>query len=123
MNARRLLLRLACGVGLAGAVLPAAAQQCPDRTVHLVVGYSAGGTGDIVATAVADVLSRRLDQKVVVDYRSGGSGSVAAQEVAKAGADGCTLLVGQTAEIAINPTVLRNLGYDPARDLKPIGLV
>src|SRR3954468_14306145 len=124
MNARRSLLRLPRAGGLAaGAALPAAAQTCPDRTVHLVVGYSAGGTGDIVATAVADALSRRLDQKVVVDHRPGGSGGVAAQEVAKAGADGCTLLIGQTAEIAINPTVMRNLGYDPARDLKPVGLI
>jgi tripartite-type tricarboxylate transporter receptor subunit TctC len=124
MKALRSTVRLACVIGLAtGAALPVNAQQCPDQTVHLIVGYSQGGTGDIVATAVSDALSRRLGQKVVVDYRPGASGSVAAQDVAKAAPDGCTLLIGQTAEIAINPTVMRNLGYDPTKDLKPVGLV
>ena len=118
------VIRIACLVSLAtGAAVPARAQQCQDRTVHLVVGYSPGGTGDIVATAVSEALSRRLDQKVVVDYRPGGSGSVAAQSVAKAAPDGCTLLIGQTAEIAVNPSITRNLGYDPAKDLKPVALL
>jgi tripartite-type tricarboxylate transporter receptor subunit TctC len=91
--------------------------------VHLVIGYSPGGTGGIVASTLAEVLSRRLDQKIAIDYRPGGSGGVAAQSVAKAAPDGCTLLVGQTAEIAINPAITRNLGYDPAKDLKPIALM
>jgi tripartite-type tricarboxylate transporter receptor subunit TctC len=97
--------------------------QCPEGTVHLIVGYSSGGTGDIVVNAVSDALSRRLDQKIVVDYRPGGSGGVAAQIVASAVADGCTLLVGQTAEIAVNPAVIRNLGYNPTKELKAVGLI
>src|SRR4051812_9337526 len=118
------IVRIACLASLAaGTAVPARAQQCQDRTVHLVVGYSPGGTSDIVASTISDALSRPLDQKVVVDYRPGGSGGVAAQSVAKAAPDGCTLLVGQTAEIAINPAITRNLGYDPAKDLKPIALL
>lgn len=121
----RALLRsmmLAAGIVGMAAVVPARAQQCQDRTVHLVVGYSPGGTGSIVAHAISGPLSQKLDQTVVVDHRPGGSGGVAAQDVAKAATDGCTLLVGQTAEIAVNPAIARNLGYDPARDLKPVAL-
>lgn len=108
---------------LGATIHPASAQTCPDRTIHLIVGYASGGTGDIVATAVSDALGRRLNATVVIDHRPGGSGGAAAQEVAKATPDGCTLLVGQTAEIAVNPAISRNLGYDPARDLQPLALL
>lgn len=117
----RSVLLAAALVGLAAA--PARAQQCPDRTVRLVVGYAPGGTGSIIAGAISDALSRKLGQAVAIDHRPGGSGGVAAQEVAKAAGDGCTLLVGQTAEIAVNPAITRNLGYDPAKDLKPVALL
>lgn len=119
---RRSVLLAASLAGIAIAA-PARAQDCADRTVHLVVGYAPGGTGSIVANAVSSALSQKLGQTVVIDHRPGGSGGVAAQEVAKAPPNGCTLLVGQTAEIAVNPAITRNLGYDPARDLKPVALL
>src|SRR5438093_8536664 len=108
-------------VGLGGAP-PAGAQSFPSRTVRVVVPYAAGGTGDIVARVVADKLSIALGQSVVVENRPGASGAVGSKAVAGAAPDGHTLLVGQTGEMAINQHWAKNLGYDPEKDLAPVGL-
>ena len=102
--------------------LPAAAQTYPARTVHLVVAYAAGGTGDIVARVVADKLAGALGQSVVVENRPGASGAIASKGVAAAAPDGYTLLVGQTGEIAVNQHWNKSLGYDPEKDLQPVAL-
>lgn len=114
------VLMLATAFPLCATVF-AYAQSCEKRT--LVVGYSAGGTGDIVAQAISAPLSRALKEPVVVEHRPGGSGAAAAQGIAKAAPDSCTLLVGQTAEIAVNPAIIRSPGYNPSRDLTPIALL
>ncbi|MDC7785431.1 tripartite tricarboxylate transporter substrate binding protein [Rhodoplanes sp. TEM] len=100
----------------------AAADPFPSRTVTLIVGYAAGGTGDVVARLIAAKLAPRLGQTVVVENRPGGSGGIAAQAVARATPDGHTVLVGQSAEIAINPHLLKNVGYDPDTELMPVAL-
>jgi tripartite-type tricarboxylate transporter receptor subunit TctC len=102
--------------------LPAAAQTYPTRTVHLVVAYAAGGTGDIVARVIADKLAGALGQSVVVENRPGASGAIASKGVAAAAPDGYTLLVGQTGEIAVNQHWNKSLGYDPEKDLQPVAL-
>jgi tripartite-type tricarboxylate transporter receptor subunit TctC len=104
------------------AVLPAQAQTYPSHAIKLVVPYSAGGTGDIVARIVADRLSLALGQSVVVENRAGATGSIGTQSVAAAAPDGHTLLVGQTGEIAINPHWSKGIGYDPDKDLLPVAL-
>jgi tripartite-type tricarboxylate transporter receptor subunit TctC len=104
------------------AVSTALAQTFPSRTVHLVVPYAAGGTGDIVARVIADRLSIALGQTVVVENRPGASGAIGSKSVATAAPDGHTLLVGQTGEVAINQHWAKNLGYDPEKDLAPITL-
>src|SRR3954452_4379647 len=119
MNAR-VIAALACTALLAGA--PAAAQTVPSKTVHLVVPYAAGGTGDIVARVVSEKLSIALGQSVVVENRPGASGAIGSKAVAAAAPDGHTLLVGQTGEMAINQHWAKNLGYDPQKDLVPVGL-
>jgi tripartite-type tricarboxylate transporter receptor subunit TctC len=108
----------------AGLVLPAAAsaQAFPRRPVTLVVGYAPGGTGDVVARLVAQKLSGALGQSVVVENRAGASGGIAAQGVARAQPDGHTILVGQSAEIAINPHWVKGIAYNPEKDLQPIAL-
>src|SRR5213593_1297303 len=116
----RMYAILACTAALAAT--PAAAQTFPGKTIHLVVPYAAGGTGDIVARVVSDKLSPALGQSVVVENRPGASGALGTKAVATAAPDGHTLLVGQTGEIAINQHWAKNLGYDPERDLLPIGL-
>src|SRR5262249_33254220 len=85
------------------AALPAQAENFPSRPIKLVVPYAAGGTGDIVARAVADRLASALGQSVVVENRAGATGAIGTQSVATSAPDGHTLLVGQTGEIAINP--------------------
>src|SRR3954447_4290771 len=100
----------------------AQAQTYPTRTVHLVVAYAAGGTGDIVARVIADKLAGALGQSVVVENRPGASGAIASKGVAAAAPDGYTLLVGQTGEIAVNQHWNKSLGYDPEKDLQPVAL-
>jgi tripartite-type tricarboxylate transporter receptor subunit TctC len=109
-------------VGSAAIALPAGAQTYPSRTVHLVVAYAPGGTGDIVARVISEKLAATLGQSVVVENRPGASGAIGLKAVAAAAPDGHTLLVGQTGEIAINQHLSRSLGYDPEKDLQPIAL-
>jgi tripartite-type tricarboxylate transporter receptor subunit TctC len=106
----------------AGGTAPAAAQAYPTRTIHLVVPYAAGGTGDIVARVISDRLGAALGQTVVVENKPGASGAIGSKSVATANPDGHILLVGQTGEMAINQHWAKNLGYDPDKDLQPIGL-
>jgi tripartite-type tricarboxylate transporter receptor subunit TctC len=106
---------------LAISPLPASAQPFPNKTIHLVVAYSPGGTGDVVARVIADKLGAALGQTVVVENRAGASGAIGAQAVLNAAPDGHTLLVGQTAEIVVNQYWIKGLTYDPA-NLMPVGL-
>jgi tripartite-type tricarboxylate transporter receptor subunit TctC len=116
--ARILLFALA----LAGAVAaaPAAAQRYPDRPITIVVPYGPGGTNDILARAVAARLTTALGQSVVVENKPGAGGNLGAQLVAKAPADGYTLLTAPVGILAINKWVYPNLAFDPERDLAPI---
>jgi tripartite-type tricarboxylate transporter receptor subunit TctC len=101
--------------------LPACAEQFPNKTIHLIVAYSPGGTGDVVARVIADRLGSALGQSVVVENRAGASGAIGAQAVLNAAPDGHTLLVGQTAEIVVNQYWIKGLTYDPA-NLMPVAL-
>jgi tripartite-type tricarboxylate transporter receptor subunit TctC len=104
------------------AVFPAKAQTYPSRPVHVVVPYAPGGTGDIVGRLIADKLAQSLGQTFVIENRAGASGAIGTQLVANAMPDGHSLLVGQTGELAINQHWIKDLGYDPNRDLAPIAL-
>src|SRR5262245_27783322 len=126
---RNHVLTLAClAAGLTMA--PAAAQTptqsstqaWPSRTITLVVAYAPGGTGDVVARLVASRLGPALGQTIVVENRPGASGAIGTQFVIRAPADGHTILLGQTAEIAINQHLTRTPIYDPDRDLVPAAL-
>jgi tripartite-type tricarboxylate transporter receptor subunit TctC len=97
----------------------AQAQSYPARPVRLVVGYAAGGVGDITARVVADDLAKRLGQAVVVDNRPGAGGIVAAQTVARADADGYTLLLLNQGN-AISASLFKSLPYDILRDFEPV---
>src|SRR5256714_2551278 len=101
--------------------LPVFAQPFPSRPIHLIVAYSPGGTGDVVARVIADKLGAALGQTVVVETRPGASGAIGATAVVNAAPDGHTLLVGQTAEITVNQYWIKGLTYDP-KDLQPVAL-
>lgn len=119
----RMLRQLALAAGLAMTALPASSQTYPSGPVHLIVAYSPGGTGDVVARIVAPKLSIALGQTVVVENRAGASGAIGARSVVSSPPDGLTLLVGQTAEVAINQHWLKGLNYDPDKDLQPVALM
>ena len=102
---------------------PAAAQQgFPNRPIRLVVPFPAGGPTDIVARPLALLLSASLRQQVVVDNKGGAGGTIAADMVAKAAADGYTLLMGTVGTHAINASLYKKLPHDPIKDFTPLGL-
>jgi tripartite-type tricarboxylate transporter receptor subunit TctC len=113
-------LLLAC---VATAFAWGSAAAWPDRTVRLIVPYPAGGGTDIVARVLAQKLSDAFRQQFIVDNRPGASGMVGAQIVARAEPDGYTLLVASPAEVALNPTLFKQMSYDPAKDLVPVTLL
>lgn len=94
----------------------------PERPIKLVVPYPAGGNADSTARLLATQLSDRLGQQVLVDNRPGGGGTIGATAVAKAPADGYTLLLDATA-FTVNPSLFSKLAYDPAKDFAPISQI
>ena len=98
-------------------------QSYPGKPVRIVVPYSAGGGTDIVARTLGQKLAERWGQSVLVDNRVGASGMIGADAVAKAAADGYTLLMATPPEIAVNHFLFAKVAYDPERDFAPITLV
>jgi tripartite-type tricarboxylate transporter receptor subunit TctC len=117
---------MASGLALGGsALLPAAHAQSdyPAKPITVIVPYAPGGQGDVFARLLGERLSRVLGQPMVVDNRPGGSGALGTRLVAKARADGYTLLLGQTGEMAVNRSAMKNPGYDSLADFRPVVLV
>jgi tripartite-type tricarboxylate transporter receptor subunit TctC len=108
--------------GLALLPMAAAAQSAawPDRPVRLIVPFPAGTTTDTLGRLLANFLSAQLGQPVVVDNRSGAGGGVGAASVARAAPDGLNILLGTIGTHAVNPNLVRDIGYDPVRDFAPI---
>jgi tripartite-type tricarboxylate transporter receptor subunit TctC len=105
------------------AVMPRTAFAAyPDRVIHLIVPFAAGGNADIVGRIVGEQMSKALGQPVVVDNRGGAGGSVGAEAAARAQPDGYTLFVGSNGPLTVNPFVQAKLPYDPLKDFAPIAL-
>src|SRR5579864_3520670 len=103
---------------------PVAAQSnFPDRPVHILVGYVAGGPNDIVARAIGDKLALLWGKSVVIDNVPGASGNIAGDRVAKAPPDGYTLLLANMAQIVVNPSPFERMSYDPVRELAAVSQV
>ena len=113
----------ACVFAVAVVAATGAQAQYPTRQVHLIVAYAAGGTGDAMARLISDKLGAALGQTVIVENRAGASGAIGSKAVTTAAPDGYTLLLGQTGEMSINQHWLKDLGYDPDKDLLPVALV
>ena len=118
-------LRLACATALCSAALalPAHAQPYPNRPITIVVGFSAGGTTDIVARMVSDEIRKGLGQPVVIENKSGAGGNIAAEYVAKSRPDGYTLMMGSVGPLAVNGSLYRKIAFDNLKDLAPVTLV
>lgn len=117
-------LALCC---LAAAFTGHAAAQTSDwptaRPITYVVPFTAGGSTDVVGRTIAEKLQQALGQTVIVENKPGQGGGIGASFVAKAPADGYTLFGGTISTHAINPSLYRNLAYDPVKDFEPVALV
>jgi tripartite-type tricarboxylate transporter receptor subunit TctC len=99
------------------------AQAWPAKPIRLVVPFPAGGGTDIVARDVAHKITDSVKWSFVVDNKPGSGGNLGIDAVAKASADGYSLVIGQTSNLAINPTLYQKLPYNPQTDLSPVGLI
>src|SRR5438128_8520578 len=109
----------------AGALLAVAADafaqgNFPSRPITLVVGFAAGGATDTAARIIASKLSENLGQPVVVENKAGAGGNIAHQQVATAAPDGYTILLGSVGLLSVAPHLVKNLPYDPQKDLAPL---
>lgn len=105
-------------------VRPAFAQApaWPARPIHIVCGFSVGTTTDLLARLLADRLGERLTNPVVVENRPGAGGSIAAAQVARAQADGHTLMIASMA-LTLAPRLYKSVTFKPLEDFEPIGLI
>lgn len=97
-------------------------QSFPSKQLRLIVGFSAGGGGDIVARILAQELTRSAGLSVLVDNKPGAGGNVATREALRAPADGHTVLLANVGMLAVNPYAMRDVGYDPQADIAPVCL-
>jgi len=103
-----------------GGMGAAYAQAYPNHPVRLIVGFSPGGGTDVVARVVGQKVGETLGQQIIVENRPGATGTIAANAVAKAPADGYTLLVAHVNSNAIAPNIFAKLPYDSRRDFAPV---
>ncbi|MDM0056422.1 tripartite tricarboxylate transporter substrate binding protein [Variovorax sp. J22G47] len=99
---------------------PASAQAYPSRPIKLIVPFPAGGGTDLIAREVANKVAVSNGWSIIIDNKPGSGGNLGVDAAAKAPADGYTLVLGQTSNLAINPTLYAKLPYDPQKDLTPV---
>ena len=95
----------------------------PTKPIRLIVPFPPGGGTDILSRLVANRLTETLGWQIVVDNRGGAGGNIGLQAAAQAAPDGYTMVMGQTSNLAINPSLYSKLPYDPVRDFVPVSLV
>ncbi|RZI77302.1 MAG: tripartite tricarboxylate transporter substrate binding protein [Rubrivivax sp.] len=113
---------LTCLALAASALMPAWAAY-PEKPVILVVPYPPGGMGTTFGNMVSEAISPSLGQRVVVEYKPGANGALGAGFVAKAPADGYTLLMAVNSTMTINPSLYASLPFDPLKDYAPVSMV
>src|SRR3954465_4070495 len=120
------MLRIVAGIAAlcAWTLTPAAAQDAakdyPNRAIHIVVPFPAGGPADVAARLLAQRMNEDWGQPVIVDNRPGGNTVIGAQQVAKAAPDGYTLLMAIDSTLVMNQYLYKSLPYDPINDFAPI---
>ncbi|MCZ2495849.1 tripartite tricarboxylate transporter substrate binding protein [Xylophilus sp. Kf1] len=121
---RRTTLAAAVALGALLATGGAVAQAAyPSKPIRLIVPFPPGGGTDLIARTVAQKLTETLKWTIVIDNRPGAGGNLGVDTAAKSPADGYTLVMGQTSNLAINPTLYSKLPYDPLKDLVPVIVV
>ena len=99
------------------------AQDYPTKPVKIIVSFTAGGTTDIIARSVGQHLTEKLKQPFVVENKPGSGGNIGNEIAARAPADGYTLTSASVGPIAINPTLYKDMRYNPLVDLVPVILI
>ena len=99
------------------------AQSYPNRPIRVVVPFPAGGGTDMIAREVTQKVTQSTGWTFVVENKPGAGGNLGVDTVAKSPADGYTIVLGQTSNLAINPTLYAKMPYDPVKDLSPVVLV
>ena len=113
-------LALIFWIGLGSVYAADVASSYPTKPIHLIVGFSPGGSADTVGRALAEGLSNRLGQPVIVENKAGANGNIAAELVARSIPDGYTLYFPSIGH-AVNASLYKNLPYDPIKDFTAIG--
>jgi tripartite-type tricarboxylate transporter receptor subunit TctC len=112
-----------CALLSIAAVAPAPAQDYPSRTVTIVNPFAPGGGTDLLARMLAQRLEQRLGKSFVIENKTGAGSIIAAVAVQKAVPDGHTLLMAPSPTMAVNPTLYKNLPYNPLEDFVPLALI
>lgn len=120
---RKLLLAGLTSVCALLVSFPTFAEVWPTKPVKWIVPYPPGGSTDILARLVGQKLSERLGQPVIIENKSGAGGNIGTDYVAKSAPDGYTIVMANIGPIAINPSLYKNLPYDPAKDLAPVTML
>ncbi|HRE14307.1 MAG TPA: tripartite tricarboxylate transporter substrate binding protein, partial [Usitatibacteraceae bacterium] len=102
---------------------PALAQAYPDKPVRLIVPFPPGGGTDILSRIVADKLTATQGYKIVVENKAGAGGTVGLDAAAKSKPDGYTIVMAQTSNLSIAPSLMSALPYNPVKDFTPVTLV
>ena len=119
------IFRMLAGIAVVGSLSTATALAAsyPERAIKIVVPFPAGGTTDVVARVLAEKMSTILKQSCIVENLQGAGGNIGAANVARAKADGYTLLVSSAGPLSINQQLYANPGYNPTQDFSPVSLL
>lgn len=117
---RRLLLALAA---LTLSTTAFSQSGYPDKPIRLIVPFPPGGGTDLISRVISDKLSTTLGWKIVVENKAGAGGTLGLDAAAKARPDGYTMVMAQTSNMSIAPSLMSGLPYDPVKDFKPVTLV
>lgn len=102
---------------------PLSAQEFPSHAIRFIVPQATGGASDVIARLVGQKLAERWGQQIVVDNRAGAGGNIGTEIVARAAPDGYTWLLGFVGTHAINPSLYKNLTWDPEKDFAPVAML
>jgi tripartite-type tricarboxylate transporter receptor subunit TctC len=109
-------------VALSATSLSARAQEYPTKPIRMVVPFAPGGPNDVLGRIVSQKVSTQIGQQIVIDNRTGAGGATGTAMVGSAAPDGYTLLFSGPSSLTINPSLFKNLPYDPVRDFAPVSL-
>lgn len=123
MNVRRRQVLFATAAAVAGPAAFAQASAWPSKPLRIVVPYPPGGSSDIIARSIQNLLSEAIRQPVVVENKAGANGNLGTDFVAKAPADGHTILLCDVGALAITPSVYTKLPFDPSKDLRGVTML